>query len=102
MAATEYPHVELRDGVAYLVGTQTKVLEVALDRLAHHWDADEMHRQHPHLPLNKIFCALAYYYDHKDEIDRQIAERDAQAKEFFEKLGPSPLRKRLQDKGLVP
>jgi uncharacterized protein (DUF433 family) len=101
MAATEYPHVGLRDGVAYLVGTQTKVLEVVLDRLAYHWDADEMHRRHPHLPLNLIFRALAYYCDHKDEIDRQIAERDALAKEFFEKLEPSPLRKRLQEQGLI-
>jgi hypothetical protein len=40
---TSYPHIELRaDGKPWLVGTQIKVIEVALDRLAHHWDADEI------------------------------------------------------------
>ncbi len=41
---TNYPHIEKRaDGKLWLIATQTKVLEVALDRLAHHWDADEIH-----------------------------------------------------------
>jgi hypothetical protein len=28
--------------VPYITGTQTKVIEVVLDRLAYHWDADEI------------------------------------------------------------
>lgn len=41
-------------------GTRTKVIEVALDRVAHHWDADEMQRQHPELTLAQIHAALTY------------------------------------------
>ena len=53
-----YPHLELRaDGKHWLIGTQTKVIEVALDRLAHHWDADEIQRQHPQLTLGQIPAA---------------------------------------------
>ena len=69
-------HVELdARGRAWIKGENTKVIEVVLDRVAHGWDADEIHRQHPHLPLAKIHAALAYYYDHKGELDAEI-ERD--------------------------
>jgi uncharacterized protein (DUF433 family) len=74
MPAVAYPHIELdAAGVPYLAGTRTKVIEVALDRLAHHWDADEIQRQHPHLSLGQIHSALAYYYDHQAEMDQAIA-----------------------------
>jgi hypothetical protein len=32
-----------------VAGTQTKVIEIALDQIAHQWDALEIRRQHPHL-----------------------------------------------------
>ena|SRR5437773_8085009 len=71
-----YPHIEQRPGgKLWLIGTQTKVLEVALDRLAHHWDADEIQRQHPQLTLGQIHSCLAYYHDHQDEMDRLVEEQ---------------------------
>jgi hypothetical protein len=41
MAAFVYPHIEVTQGVPYIAGTQAKVIEVVLDRLAYHWDAYE-------------------------------------------------------------
>ena len=62
MATVTYAHTEVPpEGVPYIAGTQTKVVEVSLDRLAYHRDADEIHRQHPHLSLGQIYSALAYY-----------------------------------------
>ena len=50
MATASYPHIELsEEGVPFLEGTRTKVVEIAIDRIAHHWDAEEIQRQHPHL-----------------------------------------------------
>src|SRR5207249_3375831 len=70
MSDSLYPHLERRaDGKLWLTATQTKVIEVVLDRLAHHWDADEIQRQHPHLSLGQIHSCLAYYHDHQDEMD---------------------------------
>ena len=44
MATVVYPHIDVTpEGVPYIAGTQTKVIEVVFDRLAHHWDADEIH-----------------------------------------------------------
>jgi uncharacterized protein (DUF433 family) len=69
------PRFFLTSGVAYISGTRTKVLEIALDRIAHHWDADEIQRQHPQLKLGQIYGALAHYADHQEELDKQIEEQ---------------------------
>jgi uncharacterized protein (DUF433 family) len=103
MAAVLIPHIEVRaDGVAYLAGTQTKVIEIVLDRLAHHWDADEIQRQHPHLALGQIYAALSYYYDHQPELDREIEEQLQNADRIKASLGESPLRMKLKAMGRLP
>jgi uncharacterized protein (DUF433 family) len=62
MLTIAYPHIEISaDGVPMLSGTRIKVIEIALDHLTHHWDAEEIQRQHPHLSLGQIHSALAYY-----------------------------------------
>jgi len=76
MTATAYPHIEIDSkGTAIISGTTTKVIEVVLDHLAHHWDAHEIRRQHPYLHLAQIHSALAYYFDNQDELDRDIESR---------------------------
>lgn len=96
MSDNGHPHIEVRDGVPMIKGTRTKVIEVALDRLAHHWDADEIHRQHPHLSLPQIYSALAYYYDNKDELDKDIERRMARVDEIREKLEDPTVRLKIQ------
>jgi uncharacterized protein (DUF433 family) len=94
-----YPHVEIdAEGVPYLAGTRTKVIEVALDRLAHHWDADEIHRQHPHLSLAQIHAALAYYHDHREDMDRAIEDQLRYVQQIKTSLGESPVRLKLMDR----
>ncbi|MGD9923801.1 MAG: DUF433 domain-containing protein [Pseudorhodoplanes sp.] len=99
---TEPSVIELRGGVPMIAGTQTKVIEVALDRLAHHWDGDEIHRQHPHLSLAQIHSALAYYYDHRAEMDAEIQRQLDEVDELRLKAGPSPIRAKLQVTGKQP
>jgi uncharacterized protein (DUF433 family) len=100
---TTYPHIEQRpDGKAWLIGTQTKVVEVALDRLAHHWDADEIHRQHPYLTLGQIHSCLAYYYDHQEEMDRAIEEQLRAVERFRSQQGESVLRAKLKAREVAP
>ena len=101
MAITVAPHIEFdSQGVPYLAGTQTKVIEIALDRLAHHWDADEIQRQHPHLSPAQIYSALDYYYDHKAETDREIEDQLQRVETVRNVLGPSPIRQKLRAQGL--
>ncbi len=103
MLATDYPHISVTsDGVPMLAGTKTKVIEVALDRLAHHWDVDEIHRQHPYLTRGQICSALAYYYDHQDELDQAIHAQLSQVDTIKASLGPSLINEKLKGLGSQP
>ncbi len=96
MPTVGYPHIELRSsGVPYVAGTQTKVVEIALDRIARHWDADEIRRQHPHLSLGQIYAALAYYSDRKEELDKQIEEQLRYVESSRADAGESQIRAKL-------
>ena len=93
----DYPHIELSpQGVPMISETAIKVVEIVLDRMAHHWDADEIQRQHPALSLAQIHSALAYYYDHQAEMDRDIEERLRREDEVIRGLGTSAVRAKLQ------
>ena len=62
-------------GVPWITGANTKVVEVVLDKMAYGWSPEEMHWQHPHLSMAQIHAALAYYYEHQDDIDADIERR---------------------------
>lgn len=49
------------------------------------------------LSLSEVYSALAYYFDNKEEIDRQIAESDTFAAEMRQKT-PSLLAQRLYNR----
>jgi uncharacterized protein (DUF433 family) len=98
-----YPHLTVDErGVAWIEGTNTKVIEVVLDRLAHGLSAEEIHLEHPHVSLAGIHMALAYYHDHQEELDGVIRESLAQARrERQQSMEASALRQRLLDRGLL-
>ncbi len=97
MSMVAYPHIEITSqGVPILTGTATKVVEVVMDRLAHHCDADEIQRQHPHLHLAQIHSALAYYYDHQAELDEDINRRLRSADALVAEVGNAALRAKVQ------
>ena len=102
MSTVAYSHIEIStDGTARIAGTKTKVVEIALDRLSYHWDAEEIKRQHPHLTLGQIHSALAWYYDHQDEMDRQIQSQCDEVRRMKANVGESPVRAKLKAAGKV-
>lgn len=102
LAETRYEHVVLNDAhVPLISGTTMKVVEVVLAQAAHGWSAEELHIQFPHLTLGQIYSALAYYWDHRDELDGDIERRLEKVDGIQKSVPPSPLIKRLKDKGLI-
>lgn len=94
------PHIWLDErNRAWIDETNVKVTEVVLDHLAYGWSAEEMHYQHPHLSLAQIYAALAYYYDHQTEFDRQIKESRTRAETLASETQDSPIRRRLRAAG---
>lgn len=103
MEKVVYAHIDYRpDGTPFISGTQTKVEEIVLDHIAWRWDADNIHRNHPHLSLAQIHSALAYYYDHQAEMDAVIEAGLRQVAKIRGGLGESPVRLKLKAQGLLP
>ncbi len=98
MTATAWPFVELdQQGVAFIQGTTTKVIEIAIDHTARDLlTAEEIQTVYPSLTLPQIHAALGYYYDHREECDRQIEERQHRADQLLERLENPALQERLR------
>ena len=58
----------VRSGRAYITGTGVTVADVAMVKLYHQQDADGIADWYG-LTLPQVYAALAYYYEHKTEID---------------------------------
>jgi uncharacterized protein (DUF433 family) len=98
MASVVSTMIELdKQGVAWISGTKTKVIEVVLDKLAHGISPEEMHFQHPHLSLAQIHASLAYYYENQVELDAEIQKRWLVVNELATEANQSPLQKRLRE-----
>jgi uncharacterized protein (DUF433 family) len=96
-AVKAYPHIEFdREGVPIIAGTTMKVVELVVDQRAHGWSPEELHFQHPYLSLAQIHSALAYYWDHREELDADIERRTRFAEQVRKEAGPSPLAERLK------
>ena len=98
----------------YLVTPSSKVLEATLanvwfdgwgalqniaiwhERLGR--SADEIATEYD-LTLADVYAALAYYFDHREEIDRSIEESNAFV-EALRKQTPSKLQQKLRAQGL--
>lgn len=99
---TRYEHVILDHNRApILTGTNLKVVELVAEQLAHGWSAEEIHFQHPYLTLGQIYSALAYYWDHKAELDLDIERRVCAVDQARRAAPASSLAKRLKAQGLI-
>src|SRR5688500_8197521 len=57
---------------------------------------DEIASAYPSLTLSDIHAALAYYYDHREQIDEDIKEGERFVEEMRAKAPPSLLQKKLR------
>ena len=100
VTSTTYEHVQLEaNGTPIVSGTTMKVVELVMAQMAYGWSPEELHFQHPDLTLGQIHSALAYYWDHKEELDADIERRWQYAEEARRKAGPSPLAAKLRTQG---
>src|SRR5688572_19010164 len=102
LAETRYEHVALDTAkVPIIMGTTMKVIELALAQIAYGWSPEELHFQFPYLTLGQIHSALAYYWDHKEELDQDIERRLETVNQLRATAKPPPLIQRLKAKGLI-
>ena len=96
MTLTAYKHIALTDdGVPVVEGTGFKVKQLVGERRAHGSSPEELQFQHPQLSLAQIYSALAYYEDHRREVDAHLREGEAQADALKAQLDSPELKVRI-------
>jgi uncharacterized protein (DUF433 family) len=89
------PHVDSHPdkcgGKPCVAGTRVRVWDVAhhIERLG--YTPDEVICAYPRLSLSDVYGAMAYYWDHREEIERQVKEADARVEEWIAEHGHGPL-----------
>jgi uncharacterized protein (DUF433 family) len=86
---TRYEHIVSNEDpcIQEVVGTALRVAE----QQAHGWSPEELHFQHPYLALGQIHSTLAYYLDHREELDRDIQRRIERVEGLRRDVQPSLL-----------
>lgn len=99
---TEYKHILIDEhNRPVIAGTTMKVVELITSVHAYGWSPEELHYQYPHLSMSQIHSALAYYWEHKEEIDADMQRRFEYAERLRLEAGESPLAKRLRAEGII-
>lgn len=99
---TPYEHIVVEDkGIAVVADSRMKVAHLVSEVMAYGWSPEELHFQHPHLSMGQIHSALAYYWDHQEEINQQIEDNLQYADGMRRAAGETPLVARLKAKGLL-
>ena len=94
-ATTGYAHIVTTPGVCggrpRVEGHRIRVQDVAV---AHEWQGlapDEICTAFPSLKLAEVHSALAYYFDHRDEIQQHIQD-DGESVRQFRQTHPDSVR----------
>jgi uncharacterized protein (DUF433 family) len=80
-------------GAPRIAGSRIRVKDVVIWHLHQGMSLDEILTGWPHLTLAGLHSALAYYYDHKAQVDAEL-EADEAWYEEMRASQPSPLREK--------
>ncbi len=101
-AKVNYPHIKIEANEPPRLQRipRVRVAQIVMDYLAYGWSVDEMCRQHAYLMLSEAHAALAYYFDHEDEINAEIRQESEQVQQEKSAAAPSPFLVRMRLRGL--
>ncbi len=100
MNPTRYKYIVLDERKeARIAGTQLRVIDLVEAKQANRWTPAQLHEQHPELTFAQISSALAYYWDHQEQLDAAIAVRRQEIDQLKRQTRPSRLVARLRQNG---
>lgn len=85
---------EIRSGKPRIIGTRIAVEDIAIMHLRLGQSLVEIAGKY-NLSLASVYAAMAYYFEHREEIDRRTAQEDAQV-ENLRRDHPSRLEAKLK------
>ena len=74
-------HIEIRDGRAIIAGTGLKVANIATMYVHLNTSVDWIVENYD-LTAAQVYAAVSYYYDHREDIDREVQEGDELARKY--------------------
>ncbi|WP_413171576.1 DUF433 domain-containing protein [Anabaena azotica] len=102
MAAVITNHIEITPGICggkpRIAGHRIKVQNIVLWYERMGMSPDEIVYHYPSITLADVHAALAYYYDHLEEIRKDIEDDEVFAKEMKAQT-PSLVQQKLQNSG---
>lgn len=102
LTETRYEHIVIdSDGVPWIEDVNMKVVELVLDQETSRDTPEQLQEQHSYLTFGQIYSALAYYWDHKRELDANIERRLQQVEHLRRESPPSLLVGRLKREGRI-
>ena len=102
MTTTTYRHIVLDEsGTAWIEDANTKVSELVAAVRAHGWSPEELAYQFAHLTLGQVHSALAYYWDHREQVDQVIEASRATVAKIRSEVGDHPLVEKLEAQGRI-
>jgi uncharacterized protein (DUF433 family) len=90
------------DGQARVAGTGYKVRIMAGWHRFRGDGPEEMQQGHPDLSMAQVYSVLAYYYDHKEELDADMDRREQEMERMRAEAGEPPFVARMKAEGLLP
>ena len=108
MEPTTQKHIESREGVCggkpCVAGTRIRVWDIYVHHEVRGMTPDEIVAQYPELSLADVHAAMAYYWDNREAIDKQMKDADEFVDQLKAATGPGPLERRLRgmDSGSDP
>jgi uncharacterized protein (DUF433 family) len=82
-------HIDIVQGAggpkAVIAGSRIRVIDVVIWHEKMGQSVDEILTDFPQLTPGDVYAALAYYWDHRDEIEQRIANDEAFAEEMRRK-----------------
>ena len=102
MERTLIQHIELRknrDGQdrAFIVGTRVRVQDIYVDSEVLGKTPEEIVAALPHLTLAQVHAALAYYFDHREQVLDELRQDEEFIVLMRQRTGPGPLETKLRD-----
>jgi hypothetical protein len=103
MLTLSYPHIEKNDYQSARLQRlpRIRIAQIVMDYIAYGWSVEEICRQHLYLTLAEAHAAMGYYFDHQEEIDREISQEWKQVQENMTQATKSPFYIRMKAKELL-
>jgi uncharacterized protein (DUF433 family) len=104
MDRTLTQHIEIRKNRAgqdraFIAGTRVRVQDIYVDAEVLGKSPEQIVAGLPHLTLAQVHAALAYYFDHRDQILDELRQDEQFLAVIKKQTGPGPLETKLGNAG---